>query len=297
MVAFLSVLLSAVGILALLAGVIGAIGAKILNKEIGGPVLIAGCGLVLLFLCSISITGTRNTAVQISFGRPLDTQSNGMHLIRPWSYTESYDGSLQILSLRGDKAPQVRLANGSTAWVDMDVQWEIDPKADITQIHLDYKDFDNISPNVVDLRARSAANAVFNGYDPIATVKGGKAQIDLVETGAQIATGLRQTLPSQLLVRAVIVLPPRFSKETEDQILKLAQSKTETEIAAQQLLTADLQRQTNNKLAEANTSPGVLFQNCLNMTERQSQQGHTISMAWTCGAPSNPLGLAITSAK
>lgn len=292
MAAVFSVIFMIVAILLVLAGIGSFIVRWTDREKFGGAIGLMVLGVLVWLMTSVTIVGTRNTAVQISFGKPVGTLSNGLHLVRPWSYTESYDGSLQTLSLRGERAAHVRLANGASADIDLDVQWEIDPKADITQIHLDYKDFENIEPRVVDLRARSAAMEVFNTYDPVATFQGNSAKIDIGATGTQIAEKLRATLPPQILVRAVIVLPPRFSKETEEQILKLSQAKTETQTAQQQLITADLRRQANDKLAQANNSPGVLFQNCLDMTERLAQAGKTVSTTWSCTG--NPFGLAVT---
>lgn len=302
MASFFSILFTIIAILAVLAGGIGAIlNAK--DGEPGLPILILVLGGLLFLTTGVSIVGTRNTAVEICLGKPVDTLSNGPHLIRPWCTTESYDGSLQTLELHGTEEKgdgpgvSVRLANGAMARVDLNVQWEISSNVDITQIHLDYKAFENIQPNVVELRTRSAVATVFGTYDPVATLQGTSKPVDLAELSKQVKDELTKLLPSQLLVRSITLTPPVFDKVTEENIQKLGQAKTDTQIATQQLITADLRKQANSKLAEANNTPGVLVQNCLDMTERLAQQGKSISMAWTCMGSSNPLGLAITGQK
>jgi hypothetical protein len=117
-------------------------------RPIGVAVL--AVGLIVLAFDSFTIVPTRNLAVQTSFGKPTGTLRNGFHPAAPWSDIHTFDATIQTLKMSADDTKDqgdpitVRLANAATAKVDVTVQWQIDPDADITQLYLDFRDFDNI---------------------------------------------------------------------------------------------------------------------------------------------------------
>lgn len=256
-------------------------------RWVGGLVLVAA---LLTFVFNVfTIVPTRNIAVSMAFGKPTGTLGNGFHLIAPWESTEEYDASIQTLKLDGDDpetpAPTVRLANAATARVDVTVQWQIDPSADITQLHLDYRNFENIQDNVVKRQLQAALNAVFETYDPLIALKGGQSQTTLAQLGEKVHARLPELLPKGILIRSVTVPLIRFDAKVQEALDKFQQAIAETQIATQRLLTAEAQKAANDKLATANNNQGVLYQNCLDMTERLAQQGKGLPAAWSCGAP------------
>lgn len=255
-------------------------------RWIGG--LVIGLAFLILVFDSFTIVPTRNIGVTIAFGKPTGTLGNGFHLIAPWESVEEYDAAIQTLKLDGDDetpAPTVRLANAATARVDVTVQWQIDPNADITQLHLDYRNFENIQDNVVKRQLQAALNAVFEGYDPLVAIKGGQSQTTLAELGDKVSQRLGGLLPRGVIVRSVTIPLIRFSPEVQQALDKYQQEIAATQIAEQRRKTAEAQKAANDLLASANNTPGVLYQNCLDLTERMAQQGKPLPPAWTCGPP------------
>jgi regulator of protease activity HflC (stomatin/prohibitin superfamily) len=262
--------------------------------------LVLGIAALTLIFNVFTIVPTRNIAVSMAFGKPTGTLGNGFHLIAPWESTEEYDAAIQTLKFDGDAkdddsdpAPTVRLANGATARVDVTVQWQIDPSADIQQLHLDYRNFGNIQDNVVKRQLAGALNATFEKYDPLIALKGGVQDTTLAGLAKTVAKELTDLLPVALKVRSVTIPLIRFDAKVQEALDKYQQALAETQIAEQRKKTAQAQKDANDILAAANNSPGVLFQNCLDMTERMAQQGKAISAAWSCGSPLQ-LSLPIT---
>ena len=252
--------------------------------------LILGLAALTLIFNIFTIVPTRNIAVSMAFGKPTGTLGNGFHLIAPWESTEEYDASIQTLKFDGDAkdedsdpAPTVRLANAATARVDVTVQWQIDPSADIQQLHLDYRNFGNIQDNVVKRQLQAALNAVFEGYDPLIAIKGGQTQTTLAELGDRVSAKVQGLLPKGIIVRSVTVPLIRFDAKVQESLDKYQQAVAETQTAEQRKKTAEAQKAANDLLAAANNTPGVLFQNCLDMTERLAQQGKVLPAAWSCG--------------
>ncbi len=259
-------------------------------RPVGALVLVAAF-LTLIFNV-FTVVPTRNIAVSMAFGKPTGTLGNGFHLIAPWESTEEYDAAIQTLKFDGDKddedsksAPTVRLANAATARVDVTVQWQIDPNSDIRQLHLDYRNFDNIQDNVVRRQLTGALNAVFETYDPLVALKGGQQQTTLAALAEKVHVQLAKQLPGGLIVRSVTIPLIRFDAKVQEALDKFQQEIAATQIANQRLLTAEAQKAANDKLATANNTTGVLYQNCLDMTERLAQQGKGLPAAWSCGAP------------
>ncbi len=255
---------------------------------VGGLVLAA----IILLAATITIVPTRNIAVSMAFGRPTGTLGNGFHLIAPWETIETYDAAIQTLKLSGEQGDKpgmlVRLANAATARVDVTVQWQIDPDADITQLHLDYRNFDNIQENVVKRQLAGALNVVFETYDPLLALKQGQSgtgQVTLAQLAEKVHAEMNRILPRGMLMRSVVIPLIRFDPKVQEALDKYQQTLAETQIAEQRRKVAEQLKAANDILASANNTPGVLYQNCLDLTERMAQQGKALPAAWSCGAP------------
>lgn len=256
-------------------------------------------GTIVLFVAALTlifnvftIVPTRNIAVSMAFGKPTGTLGNGFHLIAPWESTEVYDASIQTLKFDGDAddedskaAPTVRLATSATAKVDVTVQWQIDPSADIQQLHLDYRNFDNIQNNVVRRQLAGALNAVFEKYDPLVALKGGTQDTTLAQLAKKVQEELVALLPPALKIRSITIPLIRFDAKVQESLDKYQQTLAETQMAEQRKKTAQAQKDANDLLASANNTAGVLYQNCLDLTERLAQQGKALPAAWSCGVP------------
>lgn len=249
-------------------------------------------GLFTIALDSVTTVPTRNIAVQTEFGKPVGTLGNGFHIVAPWSTTEDFDATVQTLKLSGDSDDNgepitVRLANNVSSKVDVTAQWQVDPNADITGLYLDYRHFDQLDTNVVRRLLSAALNEVFEGYDPLVGLEGGQGALPKKrsELATQAQNLLAARLPAGIHIRSVLIPNIVFPQAVQDKIDQYVAAVAETQIATQRQKTAEALATANNKLATANNTPGVLFQNCLDLVERMTKDGKVLPPAFSCGAP------------
>lgn len=253
--------------------------------------LIAGAVAALggIVAMSIVVTPTRNVAVTTAFGRPTGTLSNGLSVIFPWESTTNYDATVQTLEMNGDDKDgrprqNVRIIGGTaTAGMDVVVEWRIDPKVDITQLHQDWRNFESLEARVIKPRLAASLNAVFEKFDPlVAQREQGATPVSLGSKEPELRDELQRALPKEIVVRSVMIAfvqyPPNVQKALDDMQVELAN----TQIALQQQQTAEAQKAAIETLASAKMSPDAIVQYCLVVTERLAQAGKAISAAWNC---------------
>mgnify|MGYP001757866225 FL=1 len=112
---------------------------------IGLPATIIGSIAAILILCmSLTVVPARTVGINLSFGKPVGTFSNGIHLKTPWSTVERLDLAVQNNIYNGQGSVPVRLANSAKANVDASIQWRL--KSDgAEQTYLDYRSFESLS--------------------------------------------------------------------------------------------------------------------------------------------------------
>lgn len=252
-------------------------------------VILAVAGL-LLAIDSFTVIPTRNLGVQTSFGKPVGTLKNGFHVVAPWTDIHKFDATIQTLKMSGDKDDngdmiKVRLANNATADVEITVQWQVDPDADITQLYLDFRDFENIGANVVRRQLSDALNDAFGRYDPLGSLNGDFSGPSLGSLGDDVATALASRMPTGVKIRSVLLPKIIFDNAIQAKIDQYLAAVAETRIAEQRKKTAQALKEANDLLSTANNTPGVLYQNCLDMVERLTKEGKTLPAAFTCGLP------------
>jgi regulator of protease activity HflC (stomatin/prohibitin superfamily) len=274
------------------------------ENETRGLTVLAGVACLLvavigLFFCSFTVIPTRSVGVTVAFGRP-DNESlkNGFHFVKPWSSVEKFDASVQTLKLDaasgksqdGDlgNCVTVRLANQTTACVDVSVQWNIDPDGDVVELYRKYKSFDNVQNNLVERQLVHALNVAFETYDPLRSINGGGAPAQsLDDLAAKASTALTTAVGSGIKVANLTIPLVHFDNTTQDKLNAYAQALADTRIAEQRKQTALAQKAANDALASGANSnnPGVLYQNCLDMVERLAKEGKGLPAAFSCGAP------------
>ncbi len=253
-------------------------------------------GFVIFMSTIITIVPTRNVAVTDAFGKPVRTLSNGLSVVAPWESPTVYDASVQTLVMSGDAADgrpaqKVRIMNGTAAaTMEATVEWRIDPKIDITELHKDRRSFDAIEKKVVITRLAASLNAVFESYDPLIALKEADGKpIKLSEMETKVKDHLQASMPEGVQVRTVMLPFVQYPPEVQKALDKMAEELANTQIAIQQAKTAEQQKLAIETLASAKMSPEAFMQYCLVVTERLAQQGKPISAAWNCVGGTMPI--------
>jgi regulator of protease activity HflC (stomatin/prohibitin superfamily) len=235
----------------------------------------------VLALGCFTIVSTRNVAVVTTFGRPTGELNNGFHLKAPWSETTEMDAAIQLQSFEGNSyddhgsAIKVRLGNNSAAFVEANLNWRIKEEA-AGQMFKDYRDFDNIRQNLVDKQLQVALSKEFANFNPqlqvltvdanTPTTQPAPAQgaslpgiADKVKEDLQVAVG------QEIDIQSVRIPGIFYDSATQDRIDAYNQKVQETKNAAQDVQTADQQRQASEKRA-AQVPPDlrVAIFNCIN---------------------------------
>lgn len=259
----------------------------------------------LLFISAATIVPTRSVGVATAFGKPSNKPlSNGFHLVAPWKSVEKLSTATETLNLMGDNKDgnpcvTVRLGNQTTACVDVSVQWNI-ADAGVVELYRQYRPrggeentFHNIETNLVKRQVTDALNVAFSDYDPLASINGTSdtTQPKLHDLAAEahdlLQTALHAVVKDGVHIRSIIFTVVHYDPTTQDKLNAYAQALADTRIAKQRELTAEATRRANDALAASNASanPAVLYQNCLDLTERLVKEGKTLPPAWSCGAP------------
>lgn len=271
------------------------------NKIVSSPFpirwiawILVGLGLLVAVLSTVVIVPTKNEGVVVSFGKPVGTIHNGIHVVAPWESVADYDATIQTLDMSGnDETPtlHVRMVNGTaTADVNVTLNWRLE--GDIQQIHIDWREFAHIQKFVVIPRLQDALNKEFTSFDPLVALKenGGKP-ISMSDMETLVSGRLQRSLPAGVFVDhlqiPLVIYPPVI----QDALNAYQKELANTQVALQQKITAQAQKDALDILAQAKMSPEAFQQQCLIMTERLAQQGKQISLTWSCVPGGN--GIAV----
>lgn len=146
-------------------------GRKFLAFSMGAAFSIAAIFLAFSVLVTVE---TKSVGIVTSFGRPVGTLDNGLHVVAPWEKVPELDAAIQTDSHVGtDKetpCTTVRIANSSTACVDNSVRWRLKHES-ADDLYRDYKDLHNIRDSLVTRELNSVLNEVYATYDPLKAVR------------------------------------------------------------------------------------------------------------------------------
>jgi regulator of protease activity HflC (stomatin/prohibitin superfamily) len=254
-------------------------------------------GLAIVAATVISIVPTRNIAVTTAFGKTTDTLDNGFHLTFPWESVTVYDATVQPMIMSGTdpESPTlwVRIANGAMAQMEVSVDWQVDPRADIQQLHLDWRSFDNLAARVIRPRLHDSLNKVFETHDPLISFREAGGQPTAMSAlEVKVKEELQAHVPAGIIIRRLAIPLPIYPPAVQEALNKMQQELANTQIALQQKLTAEAQKAAIEILASAKMTPEAFLQYCLVVTERLAQQHIKISEAWTCTSGGLPITVA-----
>jgi hypothetical protein len=246
----------------------------------GGLAAIVAVFALGTVISSATLIPTRSVGVEVEFGKPVGSLTNGLHWVAPWASVEKFDASVQTTKLDGkDDTPcvTVRLGNSTQACVDVVTQWNIDPNGDVIELYRSYHSFDKIESNLVLVQLQHALRDTFGTFDPLAALADANAakQPSLDELAATTKSAFAGYVGAGITVKSVTVSLVHYDGDTENRLKAYQQALADTRIAQQRKATAQQVADANNILAgnAASKDPGVQYQNCLNLISDLAQKG------------------------
>lgn len=252
-------------------------------------------GLIVLF-DSYVIIPARNVGIVNTFGKAEATLDNGWHWVKPWSSVEHVDATVQNINLDSDthNCIAVRLQNQTTACIDVTLQWNIDQHANANDLWQRYRGTDgnvvaHVGKNVVERELTRALGNVFTNYNPLVVLSDpNNKQPSADELAKQALDQMRQFVDPGIIVSSLLVPTGgiHYDDVTQQKLNAFAQALADTQIAIQNKLTAEQQKQANDLLAAASSNdPGVKYQNCLNLIKElaSKNQLQNLPEVFGCG--------------
>lgn len=249
-----------------------------------------GLSVLLLVFSSLTMVGTRRIGVVTSFGRPVDTLSNGLHFKLPWEKVPELDASIQTDSHTGngenDKDPctDIRIGNESTACVDNTIRWRI-VESEGDQLFRDYRGMDNIRESLVTRELNAALNQVLGDFNPLDAVSedGSGANANLDDLANQVAERMRDRVEGKIEVLSITIPLIRYDRGTQDRLNAYQAEIANTRIAEQRGETATAQARANEALAESvSNDPNVLVSRCLDTLADMVEAGQAVPAGFSC---------------
>ncbi len=297
-----------IGLLLVVAGIVAAFTAGLFDFPRWIGIVLVLCGLFTVAWDSFTIVPAKNVAVVNTFGRAEDAVDNGFHWVKPWSSIETIDATVQNVNLNADLGQwnngncttiPVRLANQTTACLDLTLQWNIDQKSNANQLWQSYRGTNddvvgNVGRNVVQRELQRAANKAFQAYDPLAVLgsNGKPVGPSTTDLSATILEDMRRSVDRGIVVDKLLISLVHYDAVTQQKLNGYAQALADTQIAIQQKLTAEQQKEANNLLAAASSNdPGVKYQNCLNLLKDLAAKGQlqNLPQTFNCDGSQTPV--------
>lgn len=291
----IDVIIGSIGLIALAIGIyMNKAGESESAHLLGVGILVIGV-LLLVFTVFTSVPA-QSVGVVTSFGKPVRELGPGVHWKAPWQRVNDMDGKIQIDDNLGANRTEIRLGNGSNAYVQNALRWKIRPEA-AGGLWADYRSIDRIATGLVDQELAAALNSAFAGYNPLATADGASQSYDDVATKVKErlvgSDGKSGHFGARIIVESVIIPKVDFDEATQHRIDALQQEVVNTRIASQREQTAQAQAKANAALAGSVSSPNVLVAQCLTMVR---ELGGAIPAGFSCW-PGSGSSLLVDSRK
>lgn len=257
-------------------------------------------GLFTVVWDSFTVVPARNVGIVNTFGKAEGALENGFHWVKPWSSIETIDATVQNINLSSDahNCITIRLANQTTACVDVTVQWNIDQHANANELWQRYRGNNddvvgNVGRNVVERELRRSLNVVFETYNPLSVLANGdKPNVSTDDLANGALAEMKAHVDAGIVIDTLRISVVHFDDTTQQKLNGYAQALADTQIATQQKKTAEQQKAANDLLAAASSNdPGVKYQNCLNLLKDLAAKGQLQNLppTFNCGDGSTPV--------
>lgn len=261
--------------------------------------VLIGLGAFIVVWDSFTVVPARNVSIVNTFGKAEGTLDNGGHWVKPWSGVETIDATVQNINLSADahNCITVRLANQTTACVDVTTQWNIDQHANANELWQRYRGSNddvvgNVGANVVQRELRRSLNVVFETYNPLAVLSGAAPGVSTDDLANHALAEIRSHVDPGIVIDTMRISLVHYDDTTQGKLNGYAQALADTQIATQQRKTAEQQRLANDELAAVSSSnDGVRYQNCLNLLKDLAAKGQLQNLppTFNCGGSTTPV--------
>jgi hypothetical protein len=255
--------------------------------------VLLGLTLLLFFIGSIKMVGTKDVGIETSFGKTSGELSNGLHFAPPWVNVSAMDAAIQTDSYTtSGTCLNVRIANQQTACVDISIRWRIVP-SQADNLFQNYRTFDNVRDSLVTRELKAAINNQLTSYNPLNSVEGASnSNPPLSQIALGVTAQMKREIGSQIEVLNTIIPIMTFDPQTQARINQLQQQIALTRIAEQEQKTNQAQSKANQALAASvNTSPNVLVAQCLAILSTMVKNGQSVPAGFSCWPGSGVAGV------
>lgn len=288
---------------------LGSLAASSVAENKAGPLAggIAGvlAALLLFFVAGFKEVPVKNVGVVTSFGHIDGFMTPGIHHTWPWKRVNLLPETVQTDTFEGGWDAQgnclglnVRIGGQQAGCLDATIQWQVKDSA-AAQLFNNYNtggsvlaDIDNA---VVVREFKVAVNQVLGDYNPIQDVASntGAGNSQFSTFGPRIEQVMRKDIGNEINVRTVLVPFLHYDAATQARLNSIQQQYGDTAIAQQAIKTNQAQAAANAAIASSvSHDPGVLVQECLNITELAVKSGSQLPAGWNCFGSGN-LALSI----
>jgi regulator of protease activity HflC (stomatin/prohibitin superfamily) len=275
------------------------------NPEAKRGALVLGLLLIALGgftigMDSFTVIPARNEGVVNTFGKAEEALDNGFHWVKPWSSIETIDATVQNINLDNDtkNCVTVRLANQTTACVDLTVQWNISQTGSANELWQRYRGNNddvvgNVGRNVVERELRRSLNVVFEKYNPLSVLSdAGTPTVSTGDLAAQALALMKSSVDPGITVDTLLISVVHYDETTQQKLNGYAQALADTQIATQNKKTAEQQKLANDLLAAGSSNDaGVKYQNCLNTVKDLAAKGQLQNLppTFNCNEVASPV--------
>ena len=279
----------------------------------GAAVVVALFALLFTVIAAYDRVDTRNVGIKTHFGRPIGTCGAGPCWHAPWDKVSELSEAIQLQAFEspnydeashgnsssgaGGPAINVRLANNSNAYVDINLNWRLREGA-APKLFQDYGGgnvFDTIRQQLVDRQAQVMVSKVFSGFNPqtllaatASTPNDPAAPVvvptsaqgaDLPKMAADVKADLQAAVGQEIEILDVRIPRLFYDGPTQSKIDAYNQKVQDTLNAQQDVKTATQQRLASEQRAmQPAPDLKVAIFNCLN---EQVKQGKDPAGCWS----------------
>lgn len=225
-----------------------------------GAAAVAVLAVITLAFSMFTIVPTKQVGVPVTFGKPGQPMSNGLHVKAPWTSIVLMDATIQSLDASGDNPTIAKDVDKADVFVHNNVRWSINEEA-AASLYVDFKDFEGVNDALIQPQLRTAIASVMTNYDPLRTDN--PSYDDLA---SEVKTKLQKAVGDRVTIHSVSITLLDFSEATKNRINALNTERGNTRIAEQKKVTAAAEAEANKIIADSvSKDPNVLVSKCLDL--------------------------------